>query len=263
MEITANHNFPEVDRAMKTYARQVPFAMARALTLTAGDVREAEKVEMRRVFDRPTPFTINGLFVKRATKAELTARVWFKNAFGTEPHFLEPQVHGGQRPLKRFEQMLVRAGYMRRGERAVPGEGAKLDQYGNIGRGELQRILSQVRAFNLAGASQNATSSRRSRAGRARQAFFVSDGRGSTKHSTTNRRSGWASGEKMQHLPRGIWSRTAFAWGTAVKPVMLFVSGATYARQFDFFGVANRTIKARFSTHFAKAHAEAVRTARR
>ena len=35
---------------------------------------------------------------------------------------------------------------MRKNERAVPGAAAKLDAYGNMGRGQIVQILSQLQA---------------------------------------------------------------------------------------------------------------------
>lgn len=262
MQIDVKDNLPQVLRAMSESPKQATFALAVSLTRTAQDVREAERAEMRDVFDRPTGYTLNGLYVKTATKADLTARVWFKNGYGTKPHYLEPQVHGGARPLKRFEELMVRAGYMRRNERAVPGEGVGLDAFGNISRGHVQKILSQLHAFYLAGASQNATKSRRSSAKRMQQAYFVSDGKGSTKYRSTATRSAWKNGGKEQHLPRGIWQRTHFGHGTAIKPVILFVPRATYEQRFDFFGVARRVVGERLPAHFAREWPRAMATAR-
>ena len=38
---------------------QVPFAASLALNAIAKDVKEAEREEMKRVFDNPVPFTLN------------------------------------------------------------------------------------------------------------------------------------------------------------------------------------------------------------
>ena len=47
----------------------VRFATARALTKTAGLVKEAMVKEVDKVFDRPTPYTRNAFMIKPATKA--------------------------------------------------------------------------------------------------------------------------------------------------------------------------------------------------
>ena len=48
-----------------------PFALAYALTKTAQDIKAAEIDVMKNVFDRPTRFTLNVLFLKPATKTDL------------------------------------------------------------------------------------------------------------------------------------------------------------------------------------------------
>ncbi|MBC2676904.1 hypothetical protein [Pseudomonas baltica] len=55
--------------------RQIPFATALALTETAKLIKSSIEDEMRAVFDRPTPFTMNALRLIPATKQKLEARV--------------------------------------------------------------------------------------------------------------------------------------------------------------------------------------------
>ena len=59
--------------------RQLPFATSLALTRTALMVKAAEVEEMKRVFDAPTRFTLNSLFVRPAKKSRLEAVVWVKD----------------------------------------------------------------------------------------------------------------------------------------------------------------------------------------
>lgn len=257
VKITVQTNVAQVAAAMRAYASQVPFATAKALTKTAQDIRNAERDEMRKVFDRPTPYTLNSLYLERATKRELVARVWFKDDGSTRPHYINPQVSGGDRVLKRFEQRLVRAGYMQPGERAVPGAGARLDAYGNVSKGQIVKILSQLKTANVLGDFSDATNSKRSRAKRAKEAYFVSRGRG-----TAFGGGAWKNGEKSQHLPRGVWVRRSFgALGTAIKPVLLFVGRTSYKPRFKFFEVGEQVYRAKFNGHFTVALAEAGRTA--
>jgi len=257
LKININHNFPEVSAALARAQRQVPFALARALTKTGQDVRDAQRKEIVRVFDRPTPYTRNSVYLKPATKQKLQAEVWLKD--GNRPsHYLLPQIEGGDRPLKRFEARLVRAGYMQPTERAVPAAGARLDQYGNISRGQIVQILSQLKTAAVVGDYSDATNSKRSRAKREREAYFVSRGPGSWTG-----RGAWKNGLKSQHLPRGIWVRRSFgALGTAVKPVMLFVSRVHYRPRYRFFELADRVVQQNFGRHWDESWDLALRTAR-
>lgn len=246
MKIDVRTNFPEVQRALSRAADQVPFALARALTRTAQDVREAQRKTLAGVFDRPTPYTLNSLYVRPATKQRLEALVWVKDRAGSSSHPIMPQIDGGDRGLKRFEFRLVRAGFMRANERAVPGAGAVLDRYGNMSRGQIIKILSQLKTAAVVGDTSDASDSRRSRAKRAKEAYFVSRGQG-----TWFGGGAWKNGEKSQHLPRGVWLRRSFGpLGTAIKPVLIFVDQVTYRQRFKFFEIAETVIDRRFASNF-------------
>ena len=217
-------------------ARDIPKRTATALTRTALEVRKDLRAEMLRVFDRPTPFTLNSLFVKPATMQDLSAVVWLKerSLFGGQ-HYLEPQIFGGARPIKPFEERLRRIGALPDGMFAVPGEGARLDRYGNMSRGQLVQILSQLRAFTEAGFDAHPTASRRSKRNiRKAGTFFV----------------GRPGGGK---LPLGIWQRIA----GQLKPVLIFVRGPRYQGRFKFYEVAERVARREFPLQFERAAAEA------
>lgn len=263
MKINVAHNCAQVSSALASAARQVPFALARALTRTAQDVRTAERKEMEQVFDRPTRYTLNALFMRPATKQRLEAEVWLKEA-GSRPHFLLPQIEGGARPLKRFEQRLVMAGYMKATERAVPAAGARLDANGNMSRGQIVQILSQLKTAAVLGDFSNATNSKRSRAKRAQETYFAAGGRTTMEIEGGTRMVMRTSGaRRTQHLPRGIWVRRNFgAWGTAIKPVLLFVSKAQYRKRYRFYQVAQDVVARQFSGHFAQSWTDALKTAR-
>lgn len=236
----------EIERAFGLVENEHPLVLAKTLTQLGQEVRTAMTREIRTVFENPTNFTLRSLYLTPATKARLQAVVWLKDQ-GSKPHYLLPQIEGGGRPMKRFEEILLRAGIMSSNERAVPGGGAKLDAYGNMSRGQVVKILSQLKAFNLAGSDQNATDSKRSRAKRAAVEYFVS-----YQGASRVGRGAWKNGEKVQHLPRGIWARHRFAVGSAVKPVLLFVKGARYTKRFDFYGVAQGVIEARFKSIYTQ-----------
>ena len=152
----------------------------------------------------------------------------------------------------------MKVAYMRYGERAVPAAGARLDSYGNMSRGQIVQILSQLKANTVAGFDANATNSRRSKAKRAIEQYFVSEGPGSNRTTFGSRRFG--RGTAKQHLPRGVWIRRQTAWGTAVRPVLLFVTGVRYTPKLDFFVIAQRTVDANFPQQFGIATDQALRS---
>lgn len=255
--IRARTNIADVVKAFGVAESQLPFAAAKTLTRTGQQVKAAEESEIARSFDAPTPYTRRSVFLQSATKTRLQARVWLKD--GNRPeHYLLPQIEGGTRPMKRFEARLKMTGYMNANERAVPGKAVQLDAYGNVSRGQINKILSQLKTAVVSGDFSNASNSRRSRAKRSVVEYFVSKGPGS-------QRKGWAHAKRItfgQHLPRGIWERRVHAWGTSVRPVFLFVPDTKYSRRYDFFGVAQSTVDRHLVGNAEMAVADAMRTAR-
>lgn len=231
--------------------RQVKFATRVALTRVAMRSKEAEEREMRDVFDKPTPFTMSGLYVRPATANNLSAEVKLKD-FASKSStpaakYMAAQIKGGGRGQKRFERALEAIGALPPGYRVVPGEGAQLDDYGNLNRGQIVQILAYFRAFPEAGYKANMTDKRREalqRGSKTRQgvSYFV--------------------GRPGDRLPLGIYQRTHFARGTAIRAVMIFVRSVTYEATFDFAYVAKQAIELHFKDEFQRALADARATQR-
>jgi hypothetical protein len=207
-------NIGEAVRKLSDRRVNIPLATAKALTFTIQAVQAAEKTEMTKVFDRPTPFTLNSLYVQSATPSRLIARTWFKD-LRFKAHYLVPQVEGGDRPLKRFEKFLQSKGLLPVGMFAVPGERAELDAYGNMSRGQLVKILSALQALPEAGYLANR--SQRSAKRRRKQLvdYFV--------------------GRPKPAAPMGVWQRIGT---TGLRPILIFVKAPHYKKRFDFYGIA-------------------------
>jgi hypothetical protein len=226
---------PELRRLDNIGTSQLPFATAVALTRTAIAVRKAEQEEMRSVFDRPTPFSLNAFEVRPATKSDLFAEVAQKYATGTSKprNWFDPQVYGGPRLAKGFEALLRSAGVLPSGWLAVPGRDAPLDGYGNMRRSAVVQILADLKASREA--VYNMTDASRRRNKRAR--FFVIGKAG------------------RRFVVRRVEKST-------LEIVLVFVPRAVYAPRFAFFDVAERVSAERFPVEFDRAFADAIRTAR-
>jgi len=230
--------------------KQVRFATRVALTRTAKKAELAEVREMRDVFRNPTPFTLSSTFVRPATTTRLEAEVKLKDDSAKAvpaSKFLAAQESGGQRKLKRFELALTAKGVMPVGYRAVPGQGAKVDSYGNMSRGQIVQILAFFSAFPEMGYKANMTDK-----GKARLA------RGNKRVQGF----GYFVGSPGDRLPFGIYQRVSFNGGTAIKPVLMFVRSALYQPVFDFKYVVEQTVKTEFDGEFKRAYREALETAR-
>lgn len=183
-----------------------PFAVA--LTRTAWEVRSALMGGMQDSFDRPTPFTMKAFRVEQATSSDLTATVW---ATPLQARYLQFQIEGGDRNTKAFEKRM----HMFGGQVVLPGENAKLNQYGNMS-------LAFIRSV---GADTNTSGS----AGR----FFV----GRPKH--------------QPNLPEGVWARVDN--NNRIVPVMVFAEEAVYQKRFDMSAIAHEKVNVIWESQFMKA----------
>lgn len=225
-------------RVEERQRRQIPFVTAYALTKTAQDVKRDEVQVMAQVFDRPTRFTLNALYVRPATKQTLLSEVFFKEGFGSIPawRYLGPQVEGGPRAKKSHERALEAAGILRSDEFVVPGLGVPRDAYGNVPGSVFTRILSQLQASRDPAQNMTQRSSRRA-ISRAGGKYFVLRG--------------------VNGIPPGIYQRSTgnrystFVAGTIV-PMLIFVKAPQYAKRFPFFETARNTFQRNFSQHFSE-----------
>ena len=241
MRITLSSNIAEVRAQLAQFSdRRFNAAMATALTRTAVQVRDAVQAEMPRVLDRPTPYTTRQLRYVPAKADRLAAAVGFNVVNVTDERgatiafrdlgpgetpagkYLQPNIEGGARRLKRMEQALRAIGALPNGWLAVPGQGATLDAYGNVSRGQVLQVLSQLRVQLLSGSDRNASFNARKQITAQRRAggryYVVPPGKG-----------------KVQP---GIYQREFV--GRNITPVFIFVRGANYKRRFDFDGVSQR-----------------------
>lgn len=260
-------NAADVARYLRGVERtHIPFATALGLTRIAQDVKRAEQDALPRVFDRPTPYTMNSLFMRSATKREPAAEVWFKDrratAKGTAAaDYLSPNVYGGDRNRKRMEVALQRIGLLPAGMIAVPGKAAKLDAYGNMDRGEIVRVLSWLQAFGEQGYRANSTAKTRARIAKGSikrgvrgHEYFVSRGRGWWFGA-----GGWRRGRE-QHLAPGVYRRFKFGFGQHIEPVLMFVRAPVYKRRYPFFEIAQRTFQRVAGGHMRRAIDETIAT---
>lgn len=210
--------------------RRFNAAIATALTRTAKVVQDEMRGELRATFDRPTPFTLNAMRMWPATADRLVARVGFRDD-GTggvnANNYLLPNVEGGERRDKRLEAALRAISALPAGWRAVPGQGAVIDSYGNMSRGQIIQILSQLRVTLTSGFDRNMSTDARRQIAAQRRAggrYFV---------IPVGNRSG---------TQPGVYQREFY--GRGITPVMVFVSGARYQARWPFWANAQRRAEA-------------------
>lgn len=131
MDLDFSADFKQLERALSdVMQRQLPFAMMLALNDTAADVKDAEERDLEKTFDRPTPFTKRGVYVKRASKSTLTATVGMKPV---QAAYLKLQASGGIRLPKR--------------RALVIGAGLRRNKYGNLPKGAVKRAEAKSDVF--------------------------------------------------------------------------------------------------------------------
>jgi len=238
IELAVHQNLDVVRREIADFSdRQVPFAMRLALNRTAVDGKDRVRAEMERVFDRPTRFTLNSLFVRFAGRSTMEASVNIKDFApkGTPAFkYLTNQIGGGSRRPKRFERALQAAGHLPRGMLAVPGQRAKLDAHGNMNRGQITKILSYLRASPDPMQNRGSGAGKRTRRG---DRYFVGQINGG---------------------PDGVWQIQE----DHVLPILLFVRSARYRPRLRFKDLVHETVADTFPGHFRDALHKAHATAR-
>jgi len=258
--IAINIKGVDVVRTMLAAApKQASRAAEIALDFTAKAIRDDLKKEMRTVFDRPTPFTLNSLQVTPTRGHNMQASVWFKEPARMGQHYLVPQVEGGARKLKGFERGVDL------GELIPTRIGAKLDRYGNISAGQIKQIMSVLgKAETSAGYMANITARSRKRNTKERD-YVVIDGqqRGRLPLGVYQRvQSGVGFGAKTKRTfldrsksyqkgrTRGRFASVIRARG--LKPILLEGhTGHAVKPLLDFYGVAHRTFGQVFEPKFS------------
>ncbi|ALP62387.1 hypothetical protein AN416_07095 [Paraburkholderia caribensis] len=239
--------------------RQMPFVISKALNDTAKNARDALRTAMPQYFDRPTPYTMNSLRITYATKSSPIATVGYKDESykGTPAtKYLLPEVEGGNRNVKRMEQSLRRIGVLPIDMYLVPGSAAKLDQYGNVSRGQIVQTLAYLQAFGEQGYRANTTAKRRDRLARGIKgargySYFVLVRREGKLLPGIYLRQHYGSDPRIAHLAYG-----------AAKPVFIFVNTPRYPKRFPFDDIVNTTVEEKLAANAAAAFALAMSTSR-
>ncbi len=232
---------------------QLPFAMALAATRTGQKAIPVVQAAMRSTFDRPTVWSINSLRLKSATKAKPVAVIAFKdkNSVESSRTMIEPHVAGTERHYKAMEVRLLRMGVLPKGWRVVPGAGAQLDSYGNMSAGQISQVLNVLGAYTEAGFNKaNINTVKRLAKGNAKKnvygfVYWVNP----------------VGSKKGGHLQPGVYQRISTAFGSSLKPIMIFVRSVSYKPTLDFYGKVNGVVAAELPGEFVQAYEQALRTA--
>jgi hypothetical protein len=254
MELKITGNFGSLERVLlRLHREQLPFAASRALNDTAKECQRRVTAELPQIFDRPTPTTMKSILILASTKENLEAVVFIKDFIGKggspPSRYLAAEETGGLRRDKRSERALMARGIMRAGQSITPGQGAPLDQYGNIPGSVMVKILSQIGGFGEQGYAANATAQTRRRLAKA--------------GLLTTRQTGMEYFVARDHQSGGNLGVYQIIAPGRVKQVLHFTQrAASYRERFQFKSRAGRVAREVFAARISIRFAEAVRSSR-
>lgn len=221
----------------KLSGKEARTAYAAALNDAGFQVRRVMRNEIRSVFDRPTPYVANSVYVRQATPERLSVAIepTYYGGKGIDPQqILQAQEFGGTRRDKRSEVALRRAGILPAGYQTaiprIPFPGSD-DGRGNLRGSFLVQLIAYFQAFGEQGYRANMTAKRRANLhrGTARQTgrrYFVAYGR---------LRSG-----RTAHLAAGIWAAQG-THGVDLQPVLMFVRAGSYRSRLSMQSIADKS----------------------
>lgn len=214
----------QISAWLSGHQKQLPFAQKQAINEVAFALKKTHlPAEAKRVFDRPTRFTSTSATwrVKKATK-QIPEALVFPEA-KREP-YLRANITGGQRGVKRVEAAFGGvATAPPPADQFFPTSLAKRNQYGNVSRAALRKILDSAKSGDTE-----------------RLSYFVGKPRNSSK-------------------PYGVYRRMA----RRLRPVFLPATSAmNYSSVYDIGQVADDYIKSEYQQIFERHFARAIKTAR-
>ncbi|MEM7724198.1 MAG: hypothetical protein AAF376_17780 [Pseudomonadota bacterium] len=132
MRLDIRHNIRDVQRGLSDAARnQVPFATSVAINDVLMQIKRNTERRMRRVLHNPTPFTMRAFRVRRSTKRRLEGAVF---AMDIQAQYLQWAETGGTRNPT--------------GSANLVPVGQRVNQYGNLPRGAIKRVLARGNTFS-------------------------------------------------------------------------------------------------------------------
>jgi hypothetical protein len=221
--INVNLDAARLRAGLDAQSRQYRNFARRTIYAAAYQAVDDLKADMRRVFDRPTEWVVNGVYVA-PVRSQDSATVAWKPGGGNKAvpaeKILRAQIEGGQRRLKKFERLLR----LPNNRIAVPAKWAELDAHGNIPGSLIVKIISDLRLFGESGYIANRRN--RSRGTRRSERYFMI-----------------APGSEHPTLSPGIY-RTASEMGDAPLMVIAFVRAGNYRKRFAPAQTVQRSVTA-------------------
>jgi hypothetical protein len=225
IQMSVHSNIDDTGRWIRDHSKQIRFATAVALTRTAKRLVPIMEAEVRKVFDRPLPFTVRAFGTTLATKQTLTSTLYIKPK---QAAYLRPNIDGGLRRQKSFERKLANEsgvdGYW------VPGQGLRLSTAGNMTERQIKEIAASL-----------------SKSGKYQDVFV-----GVPRNMPSAPFGIWA------RVKRGRGRKAT----NGLKPLLVRIPQPGYKKRFEFYEIGHHHAQRIFNEEFAKAFADAQRSVR-
>jgi len=243
---------PAAQAALTGYANQIPFAAARALTVTAHAVNREIRAQMAAGIEGgATPYALRAFAVQAASKTTLTAIIGLRTAQQSSGTPYEQSIghlfSGGQRSLKRIEQWLRARDLIPPGLQIAPGPAAPIDARGNVRRAALSEMLGVLES---------------ARRGLRNLRVYRKVGRGKMAADAIGFFVAWPNAQRSRHLQPGIYRRIERGADSAVQPWFFFVAPPPYSRRFDLESIARPVVAKGFAAAFAESLEKATASSR-
>lgn len=232
--------------------KAMPYLKAAMLSRLASGGRDAVQKQMPVDFDRPTSFTVRGVWFRGATKNRVEAEVYIpesQDAAGRGAReYLRAGVAGSpKRRQKRTEYLLSRMGWLPAGWVTTPGTSTgklgMIDGSGNLkGRiyAQVINVLQIKRAESKSARGVSARSQARAKKmGVQSEWFAVAPGK-----NTMGRKGSW--------LPPGVYRRVGRN-GEELQQILKFVRAAAYRPRLDFDGTVRGYVEREASSAWTAA----------
>jgi hypothetical protein len=213
-ERSFQEDFQKIKLWLSHAQKEIPFAMAFTLTKMGQAGKAGVTKNLPKIFKNPTPWTMKSIFLQAATKTNLVAVVYIKD--GSRSSLLH-HIQGGKRPEKGYEYNMRRTGILKGSNQyTVPAKRMRLNKYGNLTMGLINKISSSVGAQldPLANTTRNSLKRNASQG----NYFLV---------------------KRSDGTPSGIYETKGSGSNQTLQPVLIFVKSPTYRRRFPFHEIVS------------------------
>lgn len=125
-------NIKQVIKGLNDFEKkQVPYATSKAINDTAFKVKDELVSQMKQKLDKPTPFTLRAVKIKKSNKRTLTAEIYIDDI---QADYLKRVYKGGTKMPKK--KALV-----------IPTKDIRLNKYGNLTKSKVKNLLSSGNYF--------------------------------------------------------------------------------------------------------------------